>query len=126
MPGQKLVPMRKKNARYINLDIQNISELDLTNPINVRGCLSEWETILELSHEYTKVNDLKIELQQKIKYAALTEMQKMAIFYNLTSHMTQRETGQEMKTGARQAAKLVEQGIKRIASCEGNPDAKRF
>lgn len=81
----------------------------------LRVCLSKWEIIEDLSYDYPKIRDLKIEIQQRWEQADLNDSHRAAIRFNLVEDKTQKETGRLMDTGTRWVARLVDQALERMA-----------
>lgn len=98
--------------------MKSVSDVDLDNPAVIKELLKSWESIETLSEDlkYTKINDLKIELEQRWSAADMTDQQRAAVRLNLVDRMIQDEVARELgfKSG-RWISRLVEQGLEKIA-----------
>ncbi len=106
--------MRKKHVQEGT--VRSIEDLDLSNPLHLRICIQEWNTIQSLSEQHLKVKDLFIELEDRWNKSNLSHHQRDSIQLYLIEGYTQRETGEMLNVGIRSVAKSVEEGIELMAS----------
>lgn len=93
----------------------NISEIDLSDREVLRRCLSAWEYVEELSYDYPKVKDLKIEIEDRLSSAGLREEEREAIRLHLFEGRSKKETGSIMGISGRLASRLVEEALSKLA-----------
>lgn len=101
--------MRKKHVDQGT--VRTIDDLDLSDPLHLRICIQEWNTLQSLSEQHLKVKDLFIELEEKWNKSNLTQHQKDSIRLYLIEGYTQKEAGNLLGLGIRTVAKSVEEGI---------------
>ncbi len=106
--------MRKKHVQEGT--VRSIEDLDLSNPLHLRICIQEWNTIQSLSEQHLKVKDLFIELEDRWNKSNLSQHQRDSIQLYLIEGYTQREAGEMLNVGIRSVAKSVEEGIELMAS----------
>ncbi len=97
------------------MKITSIADVDLTDPEVIRECLNHWEIIKDLSYDYPKVRDLKIEIEERWRKADLSESQRQALRINLVEDQTRKATSKRMKTGTRWVTRLVDQGLQKMS-----------
>ncbi len=103
--------------RYIDQNkVFNINDIDLNDPLHMRKCVEQWDSLSTLGDQYLKIKDLFIELEDRWDKAPTTQQQRNAISLYLCQGYTQKESGEILGIGTRAIAKHVNEGIEILAA----------
>lgn len=111
------------NRKHVSsLEVRNINDIDLDNPLHLRICVSQWDAIETLSEQHLKVKDLFIELEDRWNNSSLTKQHKDAMNLYLIEGYTQKDAGDLLGIGTRAVAKFVDEGIELMANFNRGQD----
>jgi DNA-directed RNA polymerase specialized sigma subunit len=103
--------------KYINQDeVFNINDIDLNDPLHMRKCVEQWDSLSTLGDQYLKIKDLYIEMEERWNKASLTKNQRNSITLYLCQGYTQKESGETLGIGTRKVAQYVNEGITILAA----------
>jgi hypothetical protein len=99
-----------------------LTQVDLSNAQMIKTLLENLEVLDELSGQYPKINDLRIDLLRKVQWADLEEKLLRLIVEKFVNHKGYRELCSEMKVSTRWARKAIDAACQKIAR-SGPPNA---
>src|SRR5215204_7370178 len=85
-----------------------LTQVDLSDAQMIKSLLEHLEILDELSGQYPKINDLRIDLLRKVQWADLEERVLRLIFEKLVNNKGYRQLSSEMKVSPRWARKSID------------------
>ncbi len=92
-----------------------LTQVDLSDAQMIKTLLENLEILDELSGQYPKINDLRIDLLRKVHGAGLDEKVLRLIVERLVNNKAYRQISSEMKVSARWARKAIDAACQKIA-----------
>jgi hypothetical protein len=99
----------------------NLTQVDLTDSQMIKTLLENLEILDELSGNYPKINDLRIDLLRKVEWANLDNRVLRLLLERLVINKAYRQISSEMKVSPRWARKAIDTACLKIACA--NPPA---
>jgi hypothetical protein len=98
----------------------NLTQVDLSDSQMIKTLLEHLEILDELSGNYPKINDLRIDLLRKVEWANLDNRVPRLLLERLANNKAYRQISSEMKVSPRWARKAVDTACQEIA-CSNPP-----
>ncbi len=95
-----------------------VGDTDLTNPGHVEGVLKARVYIMDLSEDYPDLLDLRIEMEDWVKIAGLTELSTGVVVGIVRDH-TQKKAAEELGVSVKALSDIKETAMRKISETEG-------
>ena len=93
----------------------NLADIDLSDPETIKVMLQHLDIIDDLSGEYMKVNDLRVDLLGQINSAGLSEMEARLVFESLVGNKPLAQVHGDVGVSPRWAKRIINEACQKIA-----------
>ncbi len=101
-----------------------VGDTNLGNPEHVEGVLRAWIYIMDLSENYPDLLDLRIEIEDRVRLANLTSLEK-GVLAALVEDRVQIKAAEDLGVSVNTLRKTKDALLRKIAEADGTPRKKK-